>query len=284
MHLFNDDGELIAPNFRHRLRQDSPTWALEPILAGLRGSHAHGTTLASGSEYDTDDIDVFSVVVREPFFYLTPLSLGSLKAGRAWQTNGETLDIEGHELLRFVHLLMKGNPNGLQALHLDPLAYGTVTRAGKYLIQHRKLFITRRVVNAFRGYAREQISKMYSLRKQGYMGDDRTKLAQRHGYDIKNAAHVIRLLSNCLAYVRVGEIQPRLTGRVLNDVMMIKQGEVGLSGVTEMAKMFESQIDEALADRGSAYHAMPEQVDAAAVNACAYNVMKLAWEEQGVKV
>lgn len=40
----------------------------------------------------------------------------------------------------------------------------------------------------------------------GYMGDKRKQLVLRHGYDSKNAAHLIRLLRMCVEFMRTGEM------------------------------------------------------------------------------
>ena len=40
----------------------------------------------------------------------------------------------------------------------------------------------------------------------GYLGDKRKQLVLRHGYDSKNAAHLIRLLRMCIEFMRTGEM------------------------------------------------------------------------------
>jgi hypothetical protein len=40
----------------------------------------------------------------------------------------------------------------------------------------------------------------------GYLGDKRKKLVLRHGYDSKNAAHLVRLLRMCVEFMKTGEL------------------------------------------------------------------------------
>ena len=40
----------------------------------------------------------------------------------------------------------------------------------------------------------------------GYLGDKRKQLVLRHGFDAKNAAHLIRLLRMCIEFMRTGEM------------------------------------------------------------------------------
>jgi predicted nucleotidyltransferase len=67
----------------------------------------------------------------------------------------------------------------------------------------------------------------------GYMGDKRKQLVLRHGYDSKNAAHLVRLLRMCIEFMSTGEmIVERPDAAELLD---IKAGKWNLEDVKALA-------------------------------------------------
>ncbi len=73
----------------------------------------------------------------------------------------------------------------------------------------------------------------------GYMGEKRKSLVLEHGYDSKNAAHLIRLLRMCVEFMDTGELQVyRADDR--DELLSIKRGEWPLTKVKELAaELFE---------------------------------------------
>lgn len=73
----------------------------------------------------------------------------------------------------------------------------------------------------------------------GYMGDKRKRLVLEHGYDAKNAAHLIRLLRMCIEFMQTGDlIVYRENDR--DELLSIKRGEWALKDVKELAnQLFE---------------------------------------------
>lgn len=58
------------------------------------------------------------------------------------------------------------------------------------------------VINA----AKVSVQKIHARHFQGYMGEKRKRLVQRHGYDTKNASHLIRLMRMCNEFLVSGEL------------------------------------------------------------------------------
>lgn len=216
-----------------------PRFARLSILVGLRGSHVHGTYIPPDDPKGTDDTDVFSVYVRDNAYYHGVS--GYLREDDTFTSAGETLDIEAHELRKFVWLLCKGNPNVQQHLWLPREQYLHVSPAGENLIAWRKHFLSQRVLKAFTGYAFGQLERMQKFAKEGYMGEKRARLVQEHGYDTKNAAHCVRLLYTGIHLAQTGELVVRLPqGEQLHDVISIKRGERSFEDVQRLArKLFE---------------------------------------------
>lgn len=218
-----------------------PRWGRSPIIAGYRGSHAHGTYIEPTERHGTDDVDVFAVVCRDLTYYLGVT--GYLRHRDSWNTNGDTLDVEIHEVRKFVHLLEKGNPNVHTYLWLDPADYFKVSRAGRVLIDNRRGFFSRRMFTSFAGYAYAQLKRMQKFEKKGYMGTKREGLLKDYGYDIKNAAHCIRLLHMGVHLARHGELIVRLSGEVFDEVMAVKSGGRSFEFVQRRAEELFREFD-----------------------------------------
>ncbi len=75
--------------------------------------------------------------------------------------------------------------------------------------------------------------------KTAYMGEKRRKLVVRHGYDTKNAAHLIRLLRMCEEFMQTGELNVFRTHDA-DELKAIKRGEWKLDDVKALAEtLFE---------------------------------------------
>lgn len=73
----------------------------------------------------------------------------------------------------------------------------------------------------------DQFDRFRSLQKQyfsGYMGAKRKALVKRIGYDAKNAAHLIRLMRMCIAFLADGILRVDRTGIDADELRAIKSG------------------------------------------------------------
>jgi predicted nucleotidyltransferase len=212
----------------------SPKWARRLIMAGYRGSHAHGTYLPPDDPKSTDDIDVFGIYVREDQYYRGVT--GYLRKNDTFTCAGEALDVESHEVRKFVWLLCKGNPNVHSHLWLDPADYFLVSRAARILIGRRQGFLSQKVLASFTGYAYDQLARMAKFEKRGYMGTKREAIVKEHGYDVKNAAHCLRLLYLGTELARTGQLSVKLSGEIRNTVLEVKRGLWGFERVQREAR------------------------------------------------
>lgn len=67
----------------------------------------------------------------------------------------------------------------------------------------------------------------------GYMGDKRKQLVLEHGYDSKNAAHLIRLLRMAVEFFQTGEMQVKRPDAA--ELLDIKRGRWKLETIKELA-------------------------------------------------
>jgi len=261
-----EEGRMSIPT-QEQVNARLPTWARRLVLSGLCGSHVHGTYIPPLEQYGTDDVDVFQIIAHPRVHYLGLAFYR--RAMEAYQTHGESLDIVVHELVKFVHLAAQGNPNVNMYLWLQPEEYLSVGAAGKVLLDNRDVFLSQRMFVAFGGYAYAQLKKMTAGERLGYMGAKRKLLMEQHGYDIKNAAHCIRLFYTALHLAWHSELKPRLTGTALMTVLDVKRGNMTIGAVERLAM----DLDETFhAVRKSS--ALPVLPDPAAVD----RVLRLALE------
>lgn len=88
----------------------------------------------------------------------------------------------------------------------------------------------------------------------GYMGDKRKRLVLEHGFDAKNAAHLIRLLRMCVEFLKTGEMQ--VWRPDAEELLSIKRGEWTLEAVKEHAEgLFDA------AKRARDRSTLPEEPD-----------------------
>jgi len=250
----------------------SPEWAQNLLLAGYRGSHAHGTYVPPEEPKGTDDVDVFGIAVHPEEYYLGVDGYVNKSSEVTFNTNLEHLDIETHEIRKFMHLIGKGNPNVHSHLWMADEDYLLVSYAGQKLLDFREELLSRKMLDAFGGYAYGQLARMQKMEKQGYMGAKREAIVKEHGYDIKNAAHCVRLLLAACSLVEQRKLLVKLEGENLELVLSIKKGERSLEWVQRKALELFNRFD---AIKHSSD--LPDQVDRTLLNHLTKTVIQLYW-------
>lgn len=102
--------------------------------------------------------------------------------------------------------------------------------------------------------------KLHREHFSGYMGEKRKAMVRKYQYDVKNAAHLIRLLRMGAEFLRTGRLQVYRTGDA-EELKAIKQGAWTLAKVKEEAERLFGGIEQARAESP-----LPEKPDAAAAN------------------
>ncbi|TAF07640.1 MAG: nucleotidyltransferase [Nostocales cyanobacterium] len=131
------------------------------IFIGLAGSHGYGLNRPDS------DYDYRGVFIAPKRYYLGFDSIEQKDSG--WDEPGIFPFIDGnqdtviYELRKILHLLAGANPNVLELLWLP--TYPILTEIGKHLINHRQIFLSKKVKHTYSGYAFAQIKKMETHRK-----------------------------------------------------------------------------------------------------------------------
>lgn len=165
-----------------------------PHLENLIHVFVGGSELHGAKVRDTDDLDIYGVYLEPP-----ELVLGLEKSEFfVWSTAGnerrngpDDIDICLYSLRKWAGLAAKGNPTALHFLFAqnsssNPTPWETV-------LNNRQIFLSRRAASQFGGFADAQVRRLQGI-GAGKKGQ-RHELIGAHGYDIKAAIHVIRLLN-----------------------------------------------------------------------------------------
>jgi predicted nucleotidyltransferase len=238
-------------------------WA---ILHGYRGSIAHGMYEPSDRPDSFDDKDTMAFCVPPIDYYF---GLSEFHSRGTQEIKSGEWDIVVYEARKGIRLLAGGNPNVLSLLWLRENYYIDVTPAGRLLLENRDDFVGRHVYKPFVGYATQQLYKMEHGAFKGYMGDKRKAIVERHGYDTKNAAHLIRLLRMGIEFLRDGELNVDRHDAV--ELLAIKHGEWTLERVKDEAQRLFRRAEE-VADRST----LPVRPDRGRVNDLCVEVVRLA--------
>ncbi len=125
------------------------------IFLTLGGSHAYGTNVA------TSDVDIRGCALNTKSDLL-----GLTSFEQVVNTNTDTTIYSFNKLIQ---LLLNCNPNTIELLGCRKEHYIYMTEAGQALIDNRRLFLTKRAVGSFGGYATQQLRRLQNALAKGRM-------------------------------------------------------------------------------------------------------------------
>jgi predicted nucleotidyltransferase len=116
------------------------------ILLTLGGSHAYGTNV------DTSDVDIRGCALN--------LKEEILTNNNFEQFVHEATDTTIYSFNKLVSLITNLNPNVIELLGCKPEHYLYLSPIGKELLDNRHLFLSKRCVHSFGGYANQQLRRL----------------------------------------------------------------------------------------------------------------------------
>lgn len=116
------------------------------IFLTLGGSYSYGTNV------ETSDVDVRGGALNRPSDLLGLTNFEQV-------VNTQT-DTTVYAFNKLITLLLNCNPNTIEMLGCKPEHYFLLTDVGREMIENRKLFMSRRAVHSFGGYASQQLRRL----------------------------------------------------------------------------------------------------------------------------
>ena len=143
------------------------------ILMGVSGSYAYGTN------NENSDIDFRGITLNLPSDLL-----GLTEYEQYTDDNTDTVIFTFNKIIK---LLLECNPNTIELLGLEDDQYLIKTGLGQELLDNRNLFLSKRAISSFGGYAGSQLRRM-----QNAIARDSMPQSERE-------QHILRSVQNALA-------------------------------------------------------------------------------------
>ena len=116
------------------------------ILLGLGGSYSYGTNI------ENSDLDIRGVALNSKSDILTNENFEQF-------INNET-DTTIYSFNKIITLLTNCNPNTIELLGLKPEHYLFTSSIGQELLNNKKLFLSKKAIYSFGGYANQQLRRL----------------------------------------------------------------------------------------------------------------------------
>lgn len=208
------------------------------ILLAVAGSRAYGLDT---EESDTDRLGVFRASTAEVL-------------GLDWTRHSETKtsktaegDLTLHEVGKFIRLALVCNPTITEVLWVPN--HELVTATGRLLLDARRSFLsTKKVRDAYGGYARSQVARLMN-RRDSFSSSTKHRTA-------KHGRHTMRLLWQGTQLLESGEMEVRLTPE--QRTLCFELGELAATDVDRFVAEFDKQ-DAAMRAASSVLPDHPDQ-------------------------
>ena len=218
--------------------QCSPEYVNDYSYLTLMGSRAYGTNNID-SDYD------FYGFVVPPADIVFPHLKGEINGfGRNVQKFEQfqaqhvphpfyrEYDITVYNIVKYFQLVMEGNPNMVDSLFTPDSVVQYADEVAKMVRENRKLFLSQKMYHTFKGMLWAHLNRL----KSGHTKQGRLNLAEKYGYDTKDAYHSVRMLLELKQVLYYGDLDLTKNSNYLKDV---RNGEFTLE---HMVNSIETQL------------------------------------------
>lgn len=166
------DWEKLIQTKKYDFLRANPRLGERIMLLGLGGSHAYGTS------QEGSDIDLRGVTLQ------MPSDLIGMTRFEQYEDVGTDTVIYGFN--KIIRLLLECNPNTCEILGLDEDQYLIRSKWGQELIDNRGLFLSKRAIKSFGGYADAQLRRL-----QNALARDSMAQSEREGHILKSVRNAL---------------------------------------------------------------------------------------------
>lgn len=187
------------------------------------------------------------------------------------------LDVTVYSLRKWTRLALAGNPTVLIPLFVPDTAIVRITDVGRELRAHADRFVSRTAGRRFLGYLRDQRDRL--LGRRGGRHTNRPELVDRYGFDVKFAAHLVRLGIQGVELLETGRLTLPMREPWRTWLRDLRQGRHSRDEVLDVAADYEQRLVDLIARSD-----LPDQADHAWADAWLVRVYRetwRSWEQQG---
>lgn len=162
-------------------------------------------------------------------------------------------DINVYNIVKYFQLVMGNNPNMIDSLFTAQNMVLHGTKIANHVRDHRKIFLHKGSWHTFRGYAYAQMHKMKI--KNPDPTSKRYASIQEHGYDVKFAYHVVRLLNEAEQILQEHDLDLQRNHEQLKE---IRRGGWSMQQIEDYFKDQEKRLDDVY-DKSTLRHSPEEE-------------------------
>ena len=244
------------------------------ILLSEVGSGVHGIALPG-----TDDTDLMGVCIEPPEFITGLRSFEQYERHTAWDRPGGVanrsgagdIDVTVYGARKFCRLAADGNPSILTLLFTPPAARKLCTGLGWWLLDHAPSFVSLQAADRYLGYLNSQ--------RKGLSGVGRTnrpELVEKYGFDVKFAAHAVRLGIQGIELMRWQRVILPMEPEHRERILAIKRGEVSYADALSQVNELERELASL---RRQNHWRIKEEPDREAINRFLHRAYTESWED-----
>lgn len=213
-------------------------------------------SVAYGVSSDTSDMDIYGFCIPNKDMIFPHLKGEIPGFGNqtnrfeVWQEHhikdtdkSKEYDISIYSIVKYFQLCMENNPNMIDSLFVPNECILHQTRVASYVRENRHKFLHKGCFHKFKGYSFSQLHKAEI--KNPKEGSKRHQSIEKHGYDVKFAYHVVRLIDECDQILNTGDLDLR---RSREHLKAIRRGDVSFEDIksyfSEKEKYLEKSYNE----------------------------------------
>lgn len=214
------------------------------ILRCQVGSGVHGTAVSG-----TDDRDEMGICLEPPEYVIGLRAFDQFEYHSAWERPGGLANRSGHGDLdvtvysarKWMRLALNGNPSVLVPLFVPDDEITVITPLGRELRSLAPVIVSRQAGHRFAGYLNAQRRSMLSRDGKG-RDVTRPELVEKYGFDVKFAAHMVRLGFQGVELLTTGRITLPMPGQERELVRAIRGGRVTMEEALDIAGDLEALL------------------------------------------